>query len=701
MSALAEDAALGLDVFPRLFSPGQIGTCETKNRIVMAPMVMGTGTPGGGPGEQMCAYYEARARGGAGLIITECVRVDDHTGPLAPCQISLTHDRHIAPLKAMIDRVHAHGSKIFCQLHHPGRQNYGILVGTMRLSLLSGRIFPPYWKLFFKVAQLAPLMEKTGLLPAVAGASDIPCAHQKQNTRALRVREIQNIVAAFGDAALRAQKAGADGVELHGAHGYLIQQFLSPYTNNRTDAYGGSRENRLRFLREIFADIQHKCGKDFPIVVRLTVDEFYPDGKGIVLDEGVALAKAIEQLGAAAIDVSSASYERMNYWLEPTTFAVGWRKHLAAAVKAAVRIPVIAANLIRSPEQAEAQLAEGTQDFISLGRPWLADPDWAEKIRTGRAHEVTRCINCLWCFQSMLDGAWTGKPGQCALNPLCGQEYKQVPLTPRASSRITVIGAGVSGLTAARVLAERGFAVTVLEQKDAPGGQVNLADKPPHKERLHWCIDDLLTKCAALGVTIRYNTAATAETVRALAPQAIFLATGAHDFVPPIAGADGENVLFPVDVLDGKRDWTGKRVLVAGSGLTGLETAEYLADKGASVAIIEMADTVAPGAYHQHIDDALLHLDAAGVAIHTGEKLLRIAADGAVTENQQTGQETQHPADAVVLSLGIRAENALADTLRPICPVIPVGDAEKPGNIATGVHSAYRAATKYAAEISR
>ncbi|MCL2299829.1 MAG: enoate reductase, partial [Firmicutes bacterium] len=183
-----------MDSYPILFSPGKIGGCEIKNRIVMSPMVMGTGTPGGGPGEKMCAYYEARAKGGAGLIITECCRVDDHTGPLAPCQISLTHDRHIAPLAAMIERVHRHGAKIFCQLHHPGRQNYSILVGAMRLSLLAGRAVPAYWKLFFKIAALAPQIEKTGLLPPVAGPSAVPCEHQKQKTRALSVKEISKII---------------------------------------------------------------------------------------------------------------------------------------------------------------------------------------------------------------------------------------------------------------------------------------------------------------------------------------------------------------------------------------------------------------------------------------------------------------------------------------------------------------------------
>ena len=684
------------EALPNLFSPGKIGGCELKNRIVMSPMVMGTGTPGGGPGEKMCAYYEARAKGGAGLIITECCRVDDHTGPLAPCQISLTHDRHIAPLAAMVARVHRHGAKIFCQLHHPGRQNYSILVGAMRLSLLAGRVFPPYWKLFFKIARLAPQIEKTGLLPPVAGPSAVPCEHQKQKTRALSVKEIHKIVGRFGDSALRAKKAGADGVELHGAHGYLIQQFLSPHTNRRTDAYGGSFENRLRFLREIMADVRAKCGADFPVAVRLGVDEFYREtgkNQGLVLEDGVRIAQEIEKMGADAIDVSSATYETMNYWLEPTTFALGWRKHLAASVKKAVHVPVLAANFVRSPAQAEAQLAEGTQDFVSLGRPLLADPDWPEKARTGRVNEVTRCIACLWCFESMLAGGFAGEPGQCALNPRCCRE-DEIPEALQkdgAGRPVAVVGAGVAGLTAARVLAERGFAVAVLEKNARAGGQINLAAAPPHKEKIRWCVDDLLVKCEKLGVDIRYNIADPLELLRNQKPCAVFLAAGANEIVPKIPGVKGENVHTVEEVLGGAVDLSGKAVAVIGAGLTGLETAEYLCAQNCRVSIVEMASEAAPGAYHQHRDDILPKLKQA--AFYLGHRLEAIRADGIDILEIKTGGSKTVPVSNVVLSVGLRPNNALAGALQASgVPVIAVGDAQAPGRIAHAVHSAYAAA---------
>ena len=689
--------------YPLLFTPGKIGNCKLKNRIVMAPMVMGTGTPGGAPDEQMCAYYEARARGGAGLIITECCRIDDHTGPLAPCQISLTHNRHIASLAAMVKRIHKHGAKVFCQLHHPGRQNYSILVGTMRLSLLSGRLFPPYWKLFFKIAKFAPLIEKTGLLPPVAGASDVPCEHQKQKTRALKIKEIHKIVSRFGDSALRAKKAGADGVELHGAHGYLIQQFLSPYTNRRTDEYGGTLENRLRFLREIIEDVRAKCGADFPIIVRLSADEYYREkGKhqGLTLDDGVEIAKAIELMGADAIDVSSGTYETMNYWLEPTTFELGWRKNLAAAVKKAVNIPVLAANFIRSPEQAEQQLAEGTQDFISLARPLLADPDWAEKVRTGRGDEVTRCIACLWCFESMLAGGFVGEAGQCAVNPRCCQEYKISEALQKngEGQAVAVIGAGIAGLTAAKVLAKRGFAVTILEKNAQAGGQVNLAAAPPNKEKIRWCVDDLLVKCEKLGVNIKYNIDDVSETLKQIKPNAVFLATGAKEIVPDIPGADGENVHLVSDVLGGDIDLSDKSVAVIGSGLTGLETGEYLCARGCRVSIVEMADELAPGAYHQHKDDVIPKLEKADVKFYLGEKLMAVNSGSIDLQNVNTGETKSIKIDNVVLSVGIRPNDALALPLSLELldvPIIPIGDAHKTGRIASAIHNAYDAAVNF------
>lgn len=688
--------------YTKLFSEGKIGNVTLKNRIVMSPMVLGTGGLDGTPGEQMMQYYEERARGGVGLIITEATRVDEKHGPLAPRQLAMSKDRHIEPFARMVKRVHRHGTKIFCQLHHPGRQNLSLLVATWRMSEAIGRHWHGYWNFFFQVAQHAELVEKTGILPPVTAPSPVPCRLQKQKTRALKTEEIKELVIEFGAAARRVQLAGADGVELHGAHGYLIQEFLSPYTNRRTDEYGGSFENRMRFITEIIAEIRRQCGKDFPIIARISVDEFYreigdPADEGITLDEGIRIAKRLEEYGIDAIDVSSASYETMNYWLEPTSFQTGWRSYLAKAVKENVSIPVLAANLIRSPGQAEQQLEENIQDFISLGRPLLADPDWANKAKSGHPEDIRRCICCLWCFESMLDGAIRNKPGQCAVNPRTCREVG-IPKEPKKDGDgriVAIVGAGPAGLTAAEMLGKRGFQPIVFEKMPFTGGQLQLADKPPRKEKIDWCFEDLERAARRAGAEIRLNTKADAASLKELQPYAVIVATGGDAVHPSIPGADQPHVCTVTEILDGSVKIEGKTVAVIGSGMTGLETADLLAEQGNQVTIVEMADDIAPGTYHQHTDDILPRLQSLGVEILTGWKLVCVGQKDITLEPSCGGAQIQKPAQQVVMSVGVRSNNGLYEEIKnQFERVFLIGDAKKIGRIAQATHDAYDLARK-------
>lgn len=688
--------------YTKLFSEGKIGNVTLKNRIVMSPMVLGTGGLDGTPGEQMMQYYEERARGGVGLIITEATRVDEKHGPLAPRQLAMSKDRHIEPFARMVKRVHRHGTKIFCQLHHPGRQNLSLLVATWRMSEAIGRHWHGYWNIFFQVAQHAELVEKTGILPPVAAPSPVPCRLQKQKTRALKTEEIKELVIEFGAAARRVQLAGADGVELHGAHGYLIQEFLSPYTNRRMDEYGGSFENRMRFITEIIAEIRRQCGKDFPIIARISVDEFYreigdPADEGITLDEGIRIAKRLEECGIDAIDVSSASYETMNYWLEPTSFQTGWRSYLAKAVKENVSIPVLAANLIRSPEQAEQQLEEGIQDFISLGRPLLADPDWANKAKSGHPEDIRHCICCLWCFESMLNGAVRNKPGQCAVNPRTCREVG-IPKEPKKDGDgriVAIVGAGPAGLTAAEMLGKRGFQPIVFEKMPFTGGQLQLADKPPRKEKIDWCFEDLERAARRAGAEIRLSTKADAASLKELQPYAVIVATGGDAVHPSIPGADQPHVCTVTEILNGSVKLEGKAVAVIGSGMTGLETADLLAEQGNQVTIVEMADEIAPGTYHQHTDDILPRLQSLGVEILTGWKLACIGQKDITLEPSCGGAQIQKPAQQVVMSVGVRSNNGLYEEIKnQFERVFLIGDAKKIGRIAQATHGAYDLARK-------
>lgn len=686
--------------YDMLFSPMLIGSVEIKNRVVMAPMCMGFGQFNGKVTPVMHNYYVERAKGGVGLIFTEITRVNDMTGAASFGQLGLSHDYQIESLRAMVDEIHSYGTKIMVELHHPGRQNLGLMIGTVPISnlcdkllgkayakLLTGAIIPPGKKL-----------QDNDIVPRVIAPSKCEKSKMAESVnRGITKTGIKHLVRQFVDGAVRARKAGCDGVELHAAHGYLIQQFLSPKTNKRNDEYGGCLENRMRFLFEIIDGIRCACGEDFPIVVRLSVDEMYDrigeKGVGYSLEEGLKMAKMLNDKGIDAIDVSSASYDTFNYWLEPTTFKPGWRKYLAEEVKKVVDIPVIAANLIRSPQQAEQQLQDGIQDFVSLGRPLIADPHWVEKVAQGKENTVKRCICCLYCFESMMHGAYEYTHGHCSVNPFVGRESNIINRNGR-NEKVVIVGAGVAGLTAAEILAKRGFDVTVLEKKSVPGGQINLAKMPPDKEKIGWCIEDLKANAICAGARIVCDFNATKENVLEFEPKFIICATGANAVAPK--AFSGENVCTVTEILDGSVKLENKHVAVIGSGMTGLETSELLCSMGNKVTIVEMADEIAPGAWFQHVDDALPKLKQAGTVFMPSHKLLEIQEGVVVLEHTKNNAKVEVHADYVVLSLGSRPDNSLYEELRHVndrkYKVFNVGDSSKVGRIANATEAAYQLA---------
>lgn len=679
-----------------LFSPMKIGKVEIKNRVVMPPMMLGMGQFNGNANEKMMNYYEERAKGGVGLIITEITRVNDSTGASTFNQLGASKDRNIAPMAELAKRIHKHGAKLFVQLHHPGRQNVSLMINTLPISVLCDKIMPndSYSKLLYgHIVPIGKKMAEKNLLFKTVSPSkcEISKCAESQN-KALTKTQIKKLINQFADAAVRVKKAGCDGVELHAAHGYLIQQFLSPFTNRRTDEYGGSLENRMRFLTEIIDLIREKCGADFPIIVRLSVDEMYEKigqkGRGYTLEDGIKMAKILEAKGIDAIDVSSASYDTFNYWLEPTTFECGWRKNLAAEIKKNVNIPVIAANLIRSPKQAEEQLESGIQDFVALGRPHIADPHWTEKVAQGREDEIKRCVCCLYCFESMMRGAYEGKNAQCSVNPFVGRE--DVKLKENGADRkVIIVGAGPAGLTCAELLAKRKFDVTVLEKEDYAGGQLNLADKPPHKEKIHWVADDLLVNAKKAGAKVLFKTNATADVISSFNPEFVIVATGGSAVHPK--AFSGDNVVTVTEILNGTIKPDSKNVCVIGSGMTGLETAELLCEQGNKVSIVEMANEIAPDTWFQHKDDALPKLNAHGVKFYTSTKLLSVNENSTTVCDLNANKEFEIPCDLVVLSLGVKPNNSLYEELKGMYKnLYLVGDASKIGRIFNATENAYQ-----------
>ncbi|MBO6016412.1 MAG: FAD-dependent oxidoreductase [Oscillospiraceae bacterium] len=651
--------------FTHLGATGRIGNLEIKNRTVMTAMGVGVGDPSGNATDEFIRFYTERAKGGAGLIVTEVVRVNEKHGRCEYDQLALSSDDTIPSFRKLADSVHQYGTKIFAQLHHPGRESH--------LALHDG-------------------------LDALVSSSPIPSMIAPEPTRALETEEVEALVKDFAAGAVRAQKAGMDGVEIHAGHGYLITQFLSANDNYRTDKYGGSLENRQRFLMEIIAAVREACGPDYPISVRMSSSEFLePIGirKGITVEESALTAKACEDAGVNFINVSAGTHFTGSTIIEPTSFEQGWKIPFAAEIKKHVSIPVAATGVIREPEFADKIIADGMVDFVAMGRSWLADPEWGVKALAGRCDDIRKCTGCMYCFETAGETLITGgSHAFCAVNPYMGQEtlYGE-PARDGAHRKAVVVGGGPGGMEAALILAQREFDVTLFEKGDRLGGQMYLASQPPHRGKMGYFAQYCEKQFKDLGVDVRLNTEATAEAIRALNPCAVILASGSAPILPrSIPGVDGENVCTPVEILGHKVNITGKRVVVAGAGLTGMETAEYLAVAGNEVTIFDMLDACGAGAFQPLVMNDTGMLAQMGVRAMPGHKLVEIRKDAVVIEDH-AGFLIELPCDVVVMSLGVRSVNSLKDELADLPNVLVVGEADKAGQrVPQAVHSAFHAA---------
>ena len=643
-----------------LAQKGKIGNVELKNRLVMAPMGDLTANPDGTVSDKTIAYYGARAKGGVGLIITGIVRINNEDGTAGPNQLSLADDSYIPGFKRLVDEIHGHGAKVFVQIQHSGRQGVAAYTG----------------------------------LDHVLAPSAIPSAVTKQPTKALTKEQIKRLVGQFGDTARRAMEAGADGVEIHGAHGYLINQFLSPFSNKRDDEYGGSFENRMRFLREIIQDVFEKTQRKIAVSVRLSVDEFLAevgiDEPYINLEEGIRIAKACEAEGVDAINVSCGTYESMNFAIEPVSFPQNWRKNFIKAVKDSVNIPVIAVSKLREPSVIEELLQEGVVDFAALGRPLLADPDFANKAIRGEDESIRKCISCLFCFEELLKGSHV----VCAVNPLTGFEakYPERGKTDKPK-KVVIVGAGPAGLSAAETLIRHGHEVVIFEKSDSIGGQVRIGMNPPKKDQLGWFMDYYEKFIKDYDVDIRFNQEANPETVKAMNPDIVLLGVGAKPITLNIPGETGPNVYSVEQVLKGEADLKDKTVAVVGSGLTGLEVAEMLPVDGNKTLIVEMLDEIAPGAYVQNLMDVLSRLAEDKTEYLTSHKLIEIDDDTIIMENLKSGEKVKRKVDAVVLAVGYKPDKEYLDSFSDTASVVKViGDAHEVQNIGMAVRSGHAAA---------
>jgi len=634
-----------MTLFGKLFSPVKIGSTELRNRIAMAPMATDFGNPDGTISERMAAYFEARARGGAGLILLEVTTVD-RDYPYVPNSIGLWGDELIPSMRQFTDRIHAHGAKVFPQVSHPGPES---------LSFIR-RIQP-------------------------VGPSVAMCYSNKVICREVSLEEIGKIVEQYGDAARRAREAGFDGIELHAAHGYmLLGSFLSALRNHRTDGYGGNLNDRLRLPLEVLASVKAKAGRDFPVIFRLSGDEYAPGGRDIRGTQYVA--RVLAEAGADGFEISGGVFPQTSWRiLAPTGTQLGLNVANAAKVKEVVDVPVAVVCRINNAPFAEDILQRNEADVIVMGRALLADPEFPNKAAEGRLEDIAPCLGCgLGCVA----GREGGNPMTCVMNPLLGREW-EISITPtNTPKKVMVVGAGPAGLEAARVAATRGHDVTIYEKEKEPGGQMRLACVPPMKQEMSLGVKYLRRQVEKARVKVVMNTEVTPELVDEVKPDAVVVATGGEPLVVKLPGIDGKNVLLGHDILAGKVAIKKGKVVVVGGGMVGLEVADYLADPGDNpvmgcmdVTVVEMLDDVGMDMSPEGRTLLMERLRESGAKVVCSATVKEILEDGVlVTRNGR--EERIGGMDYIVLAMGAKSVDVLSDKIKDKVPeVYVIGDAKK------------------------
>ncbi len=532
-------------MLPHLFSPIQVGNMTSKNRLLMSAMSINFGVDDNCcVTDQLVQYFVERAKGGVGMMLVGGGSVHPG-GQELPDLPQMYNDDCIPALTDMVKQVKAHDTLFGVQLMHGGRQSY---------------------------------------LPQKVAPSAIPApAVVKGEVRALEIDEIKNLAACFGDSARRCQQAGFDFIELHSAHGYLINQFLAPNSNIRTDEYGGSFENRIRFLFDIIEDIQSKTGKNFPIGIRINGNDYIENGWQ--LEDTVRIAPLLEKAGAAYLHISGGVYGSTELTIPSMYTPHGCFVHLAKEVRKHVTIPVITVGRIKYPEHAQEIVENGDADMVALGRSIIADPYYPQKAMNGEFDKIRPCIGCcLGCIHAVL----AKEPGSCVVNPDVGREYKLIDEKPPSKKiKVLVVGAGPAGMAAARQFALQGHKTIVCEARSESGGLLELASKAPGRGELGDILRFFKNEIRILNVDVRYNTPLTLELINEVSPDKVILATGSMPEMPVIKGLfqTKMDLVTNVDVIS-NRETIGPKVIVLGGGMTGLITADFLADQGKDVVVL-------------------------------------------------------------------------------------------------------------------
>lgn len=595
-----------------IFTPIKIGSKIAKNRIALSPMGVNLENADGSVSQAALEYFSARARGGAGIIITGSANVSYPAGRSVPHHLRLDKAEYIPGWGRLAEEVHRYGSLLFIQLMHAGNSANPLFLNGCQ-------------------------PESASEMPNAAGGT----------CRELSNDEVKKLVSAFVTAAVYAKVAGADGVEIHGAHAYLVNGFLSPYSNHRSDEYGGSLENRARFAVEIISGIKAACGADFVCGIRLGIEETVEGGYN--MDEGLKLAQMMADAGA---DYISASLGHTAFGdsrlVETHKHPEGARVYLALAAKKVLNVPVFTTGKLRTPDLMDSYIESGKADVLCLGRPLICDADWCSKVAAGQWEDVRPCINCL---EGCIIKVAQGQALQCAVNPIVGKEYRIDEQAPAAEKKnIVVAGGGAAGMETARAAALRGHKVTLFEKAERLGGQINYAKMPPNKSRMGLIVDWYERQLTKLGVDMRLGCEADYENVKALKPDLVVMATGAVPMMDKLPSS--VELVRPWDVLSGKTDLSGvKTAAVLGGGMVGCETTEYLNEHGCEVTVFEMLPMVGTGAAPLNLLDTIVYFAEKGISSKVSTTVLSVDEEGVHYRNEAEGEQC-FKADIYVCAIG-------------------------------------------------
>ncbi|NPV54267.1 MAG: FAD-dependent oxidoreductase [Firmicutes bacterium] len=662
--------------FPNLFQPIKIGNVMIKNRIVHVPTDISSADADGGINERVIAYHAEVAKGGTGFIIVGASTPDKETGrPTVTC-ISVDSDIYIPGLHRLASAMQRFGAKCAVQIQHPGRQAAVPRYGQVSCS------------------------DMISDLPGSAGHEVVYAGGQRKGkiARAMTVEEIYDLIEKFAEAAWRVQQAGFDAVELHGAHGYLIAQFMSPYTNKRHDRFGGSLRNRMRFPLEIIARIKEKCGDDFPVLIRYSGDEWIEGGRDI--EESKKVAKMFEEAGVAALDISAGIFDVPGPTMDPMYYPQGWNTYSAEAIKSVVKIPVITSHTLRDPEYCDRIIREGKTDMVGLSRQLVADPYWANKAKAGETKEIRKCISCLvGCWQESL---MIKREMRCAINPAVG-DMRFLNMKPaRKSLRVAIIGGGPAGMEAARVATIRGHKVTIFEKDGELGGAMRYCCMVPGKQKMKWYMDWIRRQLEKLNVDVQLRReVAGPDDVKDF--DVVLCGTGARTLRPDIPGID-RAVTFE-DVMGCNKTTceyhptdkeppveTGQRVLVWGDHFAAADTAEMLAFQGKEVTVVTEAREFASNLEPIHRDVLMKRLAGSngeglkGRTIEIPAKIftstiVREIGEGEVVVEDNKFRRTKLAIDTVVLAHTVPDNELYEKLLAAGITVANMGDSVKVRNV--------------------